>query len=74
MITHEAEESIFAKAVPNRAQELNVPVIELPTNALESMLWVTRLDSNALQCEFPISLLFPPYPVRFYLALVEVLW
>jgi hypothetical protein len=42
------EDGFFVKGLKGRAQILGRTIIELPENAEESMLWLTRLDSASL--------------------------
>ncbi|KAL8731616.1 MAG: hypothetical protein Q9166_003304 [cf. Caloplaca sp. 2 TL-2023] len=42
------EDGFFIKAIRSKANELGKGVIELPTDASENMMWITRLDSGSL--------------------------
>ena len=42
------EDSYLSKAIREKALDLSKPLIELPSNAMESLLWITRLDSSSL--------------------------
>ena len=44
----EQEDTVFVKAMREKARELSIPMIDLPQNALENMMWITRLDSGSL--------------------------
>ena len=43
------EDGFFTRGLRNKAQELAIPVIELPPDAFEKLMWVTRLDSGSLR-------------------------
>ncbi|KAL8947550.1 MAG: hypothetical protein Q9222_006185 [Ikaeria aurantiellina] len=49
------EDGFFSKAIRAKALELSRPVIELPTDASENLMWITRLDSSSL-----MGLIWPP--------------
>ncbi len=51
------EDAFFTTGVQNKARELGTPVIELPSNAPEKLMWMTRLDSGSLRGEAPRSTL-----------------
>lgn len=42
------EDMFFMKAVRKRALEMGKSLIELPSDAAEHMMWITRLDSGSL--------------------------
>ncbi|KAL8712988.1 MAG: hypothetical protein Q9220_002848 [cf. Caloplaca sp. 1 TL-2023] len=42
------EDGFFTKAIRMKALELSKPVIELPTDASENLMWITQLDSSSL--------------------------
>lgn len=42
------EDEYFSDTVRQKARDLKIPVISLPDNALENMMWLTRLDSGSL--------------------------
>ena len=50
------EDQFFVKALRSKAMELGRGIIELPSDAVESMMWLTRLDSGSLA---GIGTLFP---------------
>lgn len=43
------EDAFFTKGLQNKARELGVSVIELPSDAAERLIWMTRLDSGSLR-------------------------
>lgn len=46
---HESREDVFfIKAIRAKAAAIDKSVIELPTNAAENLMWITRLDSGSL--------------------------
>lgn len=45
----EQEDSLFVKTLQKKTQDLQIPVIGLPQDALQNMMWITRLDSGSLQ-------------------------
>ena len=51
IITDEAanEDYFFSKGVADKADDLNLPIIQLPTHYGESIKWVAKLDSQALK-------------------------
>lgn len=42
------EDGFFTKAVRAKALEIGKSLIELPLDAIENLMWVTRLDSGSL--------------------------
>lgn len=42
------EDIFFVDAVRSKAKDIGKSLIELPQDATESMMWLTRLDSGAL--------------------------
>lgn len=42
------EDAFFMKAVKAKAVAINKSVIELPSDAAENLMWITRLDSGSL--------------------------
>ena len=42
------EDGFLVKAIREKALDLSKPLIELPSNAMENLLWITRLDSSSL--------------------------
>jgi len=42
------EDTFFTTALRSKAMDIGKPVIELPTDATENMMWITRLDSESL--------------------------
>ena len=42
------EERFFVTAIREKAQELFKPLIELPSSAMDNLMWITRLDSVSL--------------------------
>lgn len=42
------EDTFFSTALRSKAVDIGKPVIELPTDATENMMWITRLDSESL--------------------------
>ena len=47
------EERIFTEALREKLQDLGRTIIELPENAAESLMWLTRLDHGSLRGEGP---------------------
>ena len=45
------ENQFFVKAIRAKAKDIGRAVIELPTDAAENLMWITRLDSGSLQGE-----------------------
>jgi len=43
------EELYFNKGIRRKTGFLSIPLIELPVNAGENLLWITRLDSGSLK-------------------------
>ncbi|KAL8811761.1 MAG: hypothetical protein Q9223_007460 [Gallowayella weberi] len=46
--TQSREDAFFTKAIRAKAGELGKPVVELPPDASEKMMWIARLDSGSL--------------------------
>ena len=44
----EEEEAFFSKSIRDKAQSLRRPVLELPRDAVENLMWMTRLDCGSL--------------------------
>jgi hypothetical protein len=44
----EEEDEYFVRAMREKARDLNKPLIELPENSVEDLMWMTRLDSGSL--------------------------
>lgn len=44
----EREDDYFAISIMGKARELSKPVIQLPSNAIDTIMWMTRLDSESL--------------------------
>ena len=42
------EDDVFVNAIRSKSMEIGKGVIELPSNAMEIMMWLTRLDSGSL--------------------------
>ena len=42
------DDDFFVDATRSKAQELFIPFIELPPNAIDTLMWITRLDSASL--------------------------
>ena len=42
------ENTFFVTTLRNKAMDVRTTVIELPSDATESMMWITRLDSESL--------------------------
>lgn len=42
------EDGFFVKSIRSKAVEIGRSVIELPRDASENLLWITRLDSGSL--------------------------
>ena len=42
------EDNFFTKAVRGKALELGKVVVELPQEASENLMWITRLDSSSI--------------------------
>ena len=42
------EDHFFVKALRSKAMEIGRGIIELPSDAIETMMWLTRLDSGSL--------------------------
>lgn len=45
------ENPFFVKAIRAKAKEIGRAIIELPADAAENLMWITRLDSASLQGE-----------------------
>lgn len=43
------EDSFFSKGMKDKASELRLPLIELPTQAAEQLSWISKLDVNSLR-------------------------
>lgn len=43
------EDSFFSKGIKDKASELGVPLIELPTKAAEQLDWISKLDASSLR-------------------------
>ncbi|KAI9878402.1 MAG: hypothetical protein M1830_000964 [Pleopsidium flavum] len=43
------EDAFLTNGVRNKAQELGTPLIELPSDGPEKLMWMTRLDSGSLR-------------------------
>ena len=44
----ETEDKFFVNSIKSKATELGTSMIELPSAAMENMMWITRLDSGSL--------------------------
>lgn len=42
------ENKFFVTTLRNKAMDIGKTIIELPPDATESMMWITRLDSGSL--------------------------
>ncbi len=42
------EDEFFVTALRSKAMEIAKGIIELPSDAIEKMMWLTRLDSGSL--------------------------
>ena len=42
------EDEFFVGALRSKAMDIGKGIIELPPDAIESMMWLTRLDSGSL--------------------------
>ena len=42
------EDSFFVTTLRSKAKYIGKSIIELPSDATESMMWITRLDSGSL--------------------------
>ena len=57
LVDHPSREDVFfSTALRIKAADMGKPVIELPTEATESMMWMTRLDSQSLAGMFSLVL------------------
>ncbi|KAK4693729.1 hypothetical protein P7C71_g3732, partial [Lecanoromycetidae sp. Uapishka_2] len=45
------EDAFFTTAIRSKAMEIGKSVIELPSDSTESMMWITRLDSESLAAD-----------------------
>lgn len=52
------EEEYFLRGVRDRSIELGRTLIELPYNAEQSLIWITRLDSSSLNGKSPKNSLY----------------
>lgn len=48
-IVDESEDLFFVKGIRSKGFETGRSIIELPNNAVQRMMWVTRLDHGSLQ-------------------------
>ncbi|MCJ1472416.1 hypothetical protein MMC13_001064 [Lambiella insularis] len=48
-IIDDNEDSFFVKSIRSKGFETGKPIIELPSNAVQRMMWITRLDHGSLQ-------------------------
>ena len=46
--TSTREDAFFSKAIKDKSNELGLTAIELPSNAIENLPWLAKLDSGAL--------------------------
>ena len=46
------EDVFFLKALREKAPTLGQTLIELPSNAEQSLRWITKLDSSSLNCRY----------------------
>jgi hypothetical protein len=51
------EEKYFLTGMKYRAQQLGRTLIELPNNAEQNLMWLTRLDSSSLNGKLPVVIL-----------------
>ena len=42
------EDAFFVNALRRKAMDIGKPLIELPADATENLMWITRLDSGSL--------------------------
>lgn len=42
------EDEFFVTAIRSKSMEIGRGIIELPSDAIENMMWLTRLDSGSL--------------------------
>ena len=47
----EREDTYFVAALRSKAMDIGRGIIELPSNAVENMMWLTHLDSGSLAGE-----------------------
>ena len=45
------EDAFFVNALRSKAMEIGKSLIELPADATENLMWITRLDSSSLAGE-----------------------
>ena len=50
------EDDFFVTAIRSKAMDIGRGIIELPSNAIESMMWLTRLDSGSLAGTIHLSI------------------
>ena len=50
------EDTFFVTTIRSKAMDIGTSIIELPSNAPENMMWITRLDSGSLAGLFCYSL------------------
>ncbi|KAL9597299.1 MAG: hypothetical protein Q9219_005223 [cf. Caloplaca sp. 3 TL-2023] len=69
------EDGFFMKAIRTKTSELGKSLIELPTSASESLMWITRLDSGSLAAwqttSVDIIIHAPPYSSGSLLRLLK---
>lgn len=51
------EDTFFITTIRSKSMDIGKSVIELPSDATENMMWITRLDSGSLAGLF----YYPPY-------------
>ncbi|CAO2654601.1 Nn.00g113340.m01.CDS01 [Neocucurbitaria sp. VM-36] len=44
-----SEDAFFVRGMRNRTEKLEIPLIEVPKNKLEDLVWITRLDAGSLR-------------------------
>ena len=43
------EEAFFIRGIRKKANEIGKSIIELPSNAAQTLMWITRLDTGSLK-------------------------
>ena len=49
------EDTFFITTLRSKVRDIGKSLIELPSDATENMMWITRLDSGSLAGMFPFS-------------------
>ena len=72
------EDYFFVDSLRSKAMDIGKPIIELPSDAVENMMWITRLDSGSLAGLYTLSklrsrslIIFPAWTTTYVDVLIQ---